>query len=90
MTGSRVRYWADRLVFPREADELGNVCDGPDDCRRAVRVLTNSDTLGEELVRYVGVPRGKMRTVYASADETFRPITNGTVICRPAVRTVPT
>ena len=26
-------------------------------CRRAVRVLTNSDTLGEELVRHVGVPR---------------------------------
>ena len=26
-------------------------------CRRAVRVLTNSDSLGDELVRYVGVPR---------------------------------
>ena len=26
-------------------------------CRRAVRVLTNSDTLGDELVRHVGVPR---------------------------------
>ena len=25
-------------------------------CRRAVRVLTNSDTLGDELVRYVGSP----------------------------------
>jgi glycosyltransferase involved in cell wall biosynthesis len=45
-------------------------------CRRAVRVLTNSDTLGDELVRYVGVPREKLRTVYASADESFRPITN--------------
>jgi glycosyltransferase involved in cell wall biosynthesis len=43
-------------------------------CRRAVRVLTNSDTLGEELIRYVGVPRAKLRTVYASADESFRPI----------------
>ena len=43
-------------------------------CRRAVRVLTNSDTLGDELIRYVGVPRDKLRTVYGSADESFRPI----------------
>jgi len=43
-------------------------------CRRAVRLLTNSDTLGDELIRYVGVPRDKLRTVYASADESFRPI----------------
>lgn len=43
-------------------------------CRRAVRVLTNSDSLGDELVRYVGVPRAKLRTVYASADQSFRPI----------------
>ena len=43
-------------------------------CRRAVRVLTNSDTLGDELIRYVGVPRAKLRTVYASADESFRPV----------------
>jgi glycosyltransferase involved in cell wall biosynthesis len=45
-------------------------------CRRAVRVLTNSDTLGDELVRHVGVPRAKLRTVYASADESFRRITD--------------
>jgi glycosyltransferase involved in cell wall biosynthesis len=45
-------------------------------CRRAARVLTNSDTLGEELVRYVGVPRSKLRTVYASADESFHPVTD--------------
>jgi glycosyltransferase involved in cell wall biosynthesis len=43
-------------------------------CRRAVRVLTNSDTLGDELVRYIRVPRTKLRTVYASADASFRPI----------------
>ena len=43
-------------------------------CRRAARVLTNSDTLGDELVRHVGVPRDKLRTVYASADQSFRPI----------------
>jgi glycosyltransferase involved in cell wall biosynthesis len=45
-------------------------------CRRAVRVLTNSDTLGEELIRYVGVPRAKLRTVYASADSSFHPVTD--------------
>jgi glycosyltransferase involved in cell wall biosynthesis len=45
-------------------------------CRRAARVLTNSDTLGEELVRLAGVPRSKLRTVYASADESFQPVTD--------------
>ncbi|HEY7613925.1 MAG TPA: glycosyltransferase family 1 protein [Gemmatimonadales bacterium] len=43
-------------------------------CRRAVRVLTNSNTLGDELVRYIGVPRSKLQTVYASADQSFRPV----------------
>jgi glycosyltransferase involved in cell wall biosynthesis len=45
-------------------------------CKRAARVLTNSDTLGEELVRHVGVPRSKLRTVYGSADKSFHPIVN--------------
>jgi glycosyltransferase involved in cell wall biosynthesis len=45
-------------------------------CGRAVRVLTNSNTLGDELVRYAGVPRGKLRTVYASADSNFRRVTD--------------
>ena len=49
-------------------------------CRRAVRVLTNSDTLGEELVRYVGVPRNKLRTVYASADRSFRSIADSAAL----------
>ncbi|HET7426963.1 MAG TPA: glycosyltransferase family 1 protein [Gemmatimonadales bacterium] len=48
----------------------------PQYCRRAARVLTNSDTLGDELVRYAGVPREKLRTVYAAADERFRPVTD--------------
>jgi glycosyltransferase involved in cell wall biosynthesis len=55
-------------------------------CRRAARVLTNSDTLSEELVRYVGVPRGKLRTVYASADESFRPITDSSLLARVRAR----
>jgi glycosyltransferase involved in cell wall biosynthesis len=55
-------------------------------CRRAVRVLTNSDTLGEELVRHVGVPRAKLRTVYAAADESFRPITDPAALERVRVK----
>jgi glycosyltransferase involved in cell wall biosynthesis len=51
-------------------------------CRRASRVLTNSDTLGEELVRHVGVPRSKLRTVYASADRSFRPISDPDTLAR--------
>ena len=51
-------------------------------CRRASRVLTNSDTLGEELVRHLGVPRSKLRTVYASADQSFRPISDPDTLAR--------
>ncbi len=43
-------------------------------CRRAARVLTNSNSLADELVRHAGVPRSKLRTVYAAADERFRPV----------------
>ncbi len=49
-------------------------------CKRAARVLTNSNTLGDELVRYVGVPRSKLRTVYASADASFHPISDSQIL----------
>jgi glycosyltransferase involved in cell wall biosynthesis len=62
--------WSGRM------DRLYNRVMIPLYCRRAVRVLTNSDSLGDELVRYAGVPRSKLRTVYASADESFRPVTD--------------
>jgi len=45
-------------------------------CRRAARVLTNSDSLAGELTRLAGVPPAKMATVYAAADERFRRITD--------------
>ncbi len=51
-------------------------------CRRARRVLTNSDTLGDELVRHAGVPRNKLQTVYAAADENFRPVTDPAVLAQ--------
>jgi glycosyltransferase involved in cell wall biosynthesis len=60
--------WSGRL------DQLYNRLMIPLYCRRAARVLTNSNTLGEELVRHVRVPRSKLRTVYASADKSFHPI----------------
>ena len=46
-------------------------------CRRAVRVLTNSDTPGRRagpLRRAFRAP--SLRTVYAAADESFRPISD--------------
>jgi glycosyltransferase involved in cell wall biosynthesis len=51
-------------------------------CRRAARVLTNSETLGKELVRHIGVSQSKIRTVYASADESFRPVTDTATLTR--------
>lgn len=54
----------------------------PQYCRRAARVLTNSDSLGDELVRYAGVPRSMLSTVYAAADESFRRITDSATLAR--------
>ena len=68
--------WSGRL------DQVYNRLMIPLYCRRAVRVLTNSDTLGEELVRHVGVPRSKLTTVYASADPSFHPVTDQVAIRR--------
>jgi glycosyltransferase involved in cell wall biosynthesis len=72
-------YWSHSEFFigwSGWVDRLYNRLLIPLYCRRAVRVLTNSDTLGDELVRHAGVPRSKLRTVYAAADESFRPITD--------------
>lgn len=68
--------WSGRM------DQLYNRLMIPLYCRQATRVLTNSDTLGDELVRYAGVPRSKLRTVYASADESFRPVTDSPTLTR--------
>ena len=68
--------WAGRL------DRIYNRIMIPLYCRRAARVLTNSDTLAEELIRYIDVPRSKLRTVYASADESFHPVTDTETLSR--------
>jgi glycosyltransferase involved in cell wall biosynthesis len=72
--------WSGRM------DRLYNRLMIPLYCRRAARVLTNSDTLGDELVRHAGVPRSKLRTVYAAADESFRPIADPAVLDRVRAR----
>lgn len=78
-------YWSHPEFFTGRSgrlDQLYNRLMIPLYCRRAVRVLTNSDTLGEELVRYVGVDRSKLRTVYASADGSFQHVTDPEEIAR--------
>lgn len=78
-------YWSHPEFYVGVAgrlDQLYNRLMIPLYCRRAKRVLTNSDTLGEELVRHAGVPRSKLRTVYASADRSFHPITDAEILGR--------
>jgi len=72
-------YW----TFPEYYSTLGdrinrlyNVLTIPLFCRRAERVLTNSDSLAVELEELAGVPRDKMATIYAAADERFRPVSD--------------
>ncbi|HEX6434560.1 MAG TPA: glycosyltransferase family 1 protein [Gemmatimonadales bacterium] len=78
-------YWSHSEFYvgiSGRLDQLYNRLMIPLYCKRAVRVLTNSDTLGQELVRYIGVPPSKLRTVYASADESFRPVTDSDTLER--------
>jgi glycosyltransferase involved in cell wall biosynthesis len=78
-------YWSHPEFFAGwsgRMDQLYNRLMIPLYCRQAARVLTNSDTLGDELVRHARVPRSKLRTVYASADESFRPVTDPATLAR--------
>jgi glycosyltransferase involved in cell wall biosynthesis len=66
-------YW----TMPEEHDTVNRLYSRlmiPLYCRRARLVMTNSDTLARELTEAIGIPPGKMRTVHAAADETFRPV----------------
>lgn len=78
-------YWSHPEFFvgwSGRVDQFYNRLMIPIYCRRAARVLTNSDTLGDELIRYVGVPRSKLRTVYASADASFGPMADSEMLAR--------
>ena len=72
--------WGDRV------NRLYNKWTIPLFCRRAARVLTNSDSLASELQTLAGVPADKMTTIYAAADERFTPVTDRAQLARVRTR----
>lgn len=82
-------YWTFPQYYTRLGDRVNrwyNMAMIPLFCRRAARVLTNSDSLAGELEALAGVPREKMSTVYAAADGRFVPITDQTLLERVRVK----
>ncbi len=78
-------YWSFPEYYTQPGDRLNrwyNMATIPLFCRRASRVLTNSNSLAEELETVAKVPRQKMSTVYAAADERFVRITDSEVLER--------
>jgi glycosyltransferase involved in cell wall biosynthesis len=78
-------YWTFPEYYPTFGDRINrlyNVATIPLFCRRATRVLTNSDSLADELEQLADVPREKMATVYAAADERFRPVVDPIALAR--------
>jgi glycosyltransferase involved in cell wall biosynthesis len=72
-------YWTFPEYYPTLGDRVNrlyNMASIPLFCRRAARVLTNSDSLATELKALADVPSGKMTTIHAAADERFVPITD--------------
>jgi glycosyltransferase involved in cell wall biosynthesis len=78
-------YWTFPEYYQRWDDRLNrlyNVLSIPFFCRRAVRVLTNSDSLARELEQLAGVPPEKMATVYGAADARFTRVTDRRTLAR--------
>jgi glycosyltransferase involved in cell wall biosynthesis len=78
-------YWTFPEYYTRPGDRLNrlyNMATIPLFCRQATRVLTNSDSLAAELEILAKVPRHKMTTVYAAADDRFVRITDPTLLDR--------
>jgi glycosyltransferase involved in cell wall biosynthesis len=72
-------YWTFPDYYPTLGDRINrlyNMASIPLFCRRAARVLTNSNSLAAELEVLARVPREKMSTVYAAADDRFQRITD--------------
>ena len=72
-------YWSFPEYYPTLGDRINRVYNTatiPLFCRRAARVLTNSDSLAAELEQLAGVPPDKMATIYAAADDRFARITD--------------
>jgi glycosyltransferase involved in cell wall biosynthesis len=82
-------YWTFPEYYTRWADRVNrwyNMASIPLFCRRAARVLTNSNSLAIELEEVAAVPREKMSTVYAAADRRFVRITDRKLLERTRVR----
>jgi glycosyltransferase involved in cell wall biosynthesis len=78
-------YWTFPEYYTRLADRVNrwyNMATIPLFCRRAARVLTNSNSLATELETLAAVPREKMSTVYAAADRRFVRITDQSLLER--------
>lgn len=76
-------YWSHPQYYPTFGDRLNrlyNMLTIPLFCRRAARVLTNSDTLAAELEVFAGVSPDKMATIYAAADPRFRRVTDSAAL----------
>jgi glycosyltransferase involved in cell wall biosynthesis len=76
-------YWTFPQYYTRLGDRINrlyNMVTIPLFCRRAARVLTNSNSLANELEALAGVPREKMSAVYAAADDRFTRITDQRVL----------
>jgi glycosyltransferase involved in cell wall biosynthesis len=72
-------YWTFPEYYPTLGDRVNrlyNMATIPLFCRRAARVLTNSDSLATELEALADVPPEKMTTIYAAADDRFVRITD--------------
>jgi glycosyltransferase involved in cell wall biosynthesis len=52
----------------------------PSFCRRAVRIIADSQSTKRDLVRYLGVPEEKIRVVYLAAGGEFRPVGDDLVL----------
>ena len=82
-------YWTFPEYYLTLGDRINRVYNTltiPLFCRRATRVLTNSDSLATELERLAGVPPAKMATVYAAADQRFRRVTDPDTLSRLRAR----
>lgn len=82
-------YWNFPEYYPTVRDRINrryNTLTIPLFCRRAARVLTNSDSLAVELTEVAGVPPEKMATVYAAADERFTRVTDPEILARVRAR----
>jgi glycosyltransferase involved in cell wall biosynthesis len=76
-------YWTFPEYYPTLGDRINRIYNKlsiPLFCRRAARVLTNSNSLAGELEQLAGVSPSKMATVYAAADRRFRRITDPGVL----------